>query len=192
MTSPSSAATPLADRAAWDGLLPALLDEDPDELLVTETLLERVDVVGELTGLVGGLADLLAQASAPATRRAYESDLAHFTGWAARYGLAALPAAPQTVALYLAAHEDSLRPATLIRRLSAIAVAHRSADLPAPTWHELVRRAVAAVRRKHGTRPAAKAALVTAQLAVICARLHQATLPAPVRDELPARRALGL
>jgi hypothetical protein len=96
VTSTSSAVTPRADRAAWDGLLPALLDDDPDELLVTEMLLERVDVVGELAGLVDGLAELLAQASALATRRAYESDLAHFTGWAARYGWAALPAAPQT------------------------------------------------------------------------------------------------
>ncbi len=92
--------TSVAGRAAWDGLLPALLDKDPDELLVAETLLERVDVVGELAALVDGLAELLAQASAPATRRAYEGDLARFTGWAARYRLAELPAAPQTVALY--------------------------------------------------------------------------------------------
>lgn len=136
------------------------------------------------------VAMLLEHASAPATRRAYEADLAHVTSWCTRYQLSALPATPQTVALYLTAHENALQPSTLLRRLSAIAVAHRGADLPSPTGHELVRRAVAAVRRKHGTRPAAKSALVTAQLSLICARLHELTIP-PASAELaalPARR----
>jgi len=49
-----------------------------------------------------------------------------------------------------------------------------------PSGHELVRRAVAARRRRHSTRPADKGALVTPQPAVICARLHaQTPTPAP-------------
>lgn len=42
-------------------------------------------------------------------------------------------------------------------RLSAITVRHRGAGLDSPTVHELVRRAVAGLRRKHGARPAALA-----------------------------------
>ena len=47
-------------------------------------------------------------------------------------------------------------------------------------------------RRKHGTRPGAKAALVTAQPAVICARLHaQTPTPAPQPTPGAQRRRTG-
>jgi hypothetical protein len=48
-------------------------------------------------------------ATAPNTRRAYDSDLKHFLAWGG-----ALPASPDIVARYLAAH------ATLARHLVAI------------------------------------------------------------------------
>jgi hypothetical protein len=61
-----------------------------------------------------------------------------------------------------------------------------------PSGHELVRCAVAGRRRKHGTRPGAKAALVTAQPAVICARLHaQTPTPAPQPTPGAQRRRTG-
>ena len=176
------------DLAPWVSLLPALVDNDPDELIVTESLLDVVDLNAELGALVEALADLLEHATAAATRRAYESDRAHFAGWASRLELATLPADPQTVALYLAAHENSLSSATLVRRLSAIAVAHREAGLSSPAGHELVRRAVAGIRKKHGARPSAKAALVTAQLATICAKLDQEGSASMPDNPLPARR----
>jgi hypothetical protein len=171
-------------------LLPAVLDDDPDERAVTDTLLDRVDLSAELEHLIDGLAELLTHATAAATRRAYESDFSHFSGWATAHGLSPLPASPHTVALYVTAHQDLLRPASLLRRLSAIAVAHRGGGYPSPSGHELVRRAVAGLRRKHGTRPAAKAALVTAQLAVICTRLHAQTIT-PATQETPGGRAGG-
>ena len=172
-----------------DGLLPAVFDDDPDERLVTDTLLERLDIAADLEALVEGLADLLEHASSPRTRRAYESDFTHFAGWAADHGRAELPAAPQTIALYITSQQHDLRPASLLRRLSAIAVRHRGAGYDSPTSHELVRRAVAGLRRKHGARPAAKLALVTAQLAVICARLQAEAEPPPLpADSLPARQ----
>lgn len=172
------------------GLLPAVLTDDPDERLVTDTLLDRVDIVADLEHLIDGLADLLEHATSPSTRRAYESDFAHFAGWARDHALVELPAMPQTIALYITAQQDTLRPASLLRRLSAIAVRHRGAGFDSPTSHELVRRAVAGLRRKHGARPAAKSALVTAQLAVICTRLHAATeTPSPSAEPVPARQA---
>lgn len=175
------------------GLLPAVFADDPDERLVTDTLLDRVDIVADLEHLIDGLADLLERAASPRTRRAYESDFAHFAGCAGAHGLTELPAMPQTIALYITAQQDSLRPASLLRRLSAIAVRHRGAGYDSPTSHELVRRAVAGLRRKHGARPAAKSALVTAQLAVICTRLHADTeLRSPGGDPLPPRQAQRL
>ncbi len=178
----------LADEVVA-GLLPAVLADEPDERVITDTLLDRVDLVNELERLVDGLAELLTHASAARTRRAYESDVAHFSAWVTTHRLAVMPAAPQTVALYLTAHQDQLRPSSLLRRLSAIAVAHRGGGHPSPTGHELVRRAVAALRRKHGTRPAAKAALVTAQLTVICTRLQEQETPTPTGPDIRARQA---
>lgn len=176
--------------AVLAGLLPAVFADDPDERLVTDTLLERVDLVAELEALVDGLADLLEHATSASTRRAYESDFAHFAGWAHAHALAELPALPQTVALYVTAQQDTLRPASLLRRLSAIAVRHRGAGYDSPTSHELVRRAVAGLRRKHGARPAAKSALVTAQLAVICTYLQAAAeAPNPAAEVTSGRVA---
>jgi hypothetical protein len=78
--------------------------------------------------VVADRAAILAEAArAEATRRAYRSDWAHFEGWCLGHGLEALPAAPETVGLYLTAHEASLSIATLTRRLSTIATAHRLA-----------------------------------------------------------------
>ncbi len=158
----------------WRDLLPAVLGEDVDEAAVTDALLDAVDLPAELGRLVTELADLLESSTAASTRRAYTSDWASFRQWTERHQLEALPAAPRTVALYVTAQQDRLRPATLLRRLSAINLAHRTASHPPPTGHELVRRAVAAVRRQHGGRPAGKSALVTAQLAAICSVLHTA------------------
>ncbi len=175
LTGPQTAGArnqPDPEARAWLRLLPAVLDDDPGEAPVTDALLEAVDLDVELAQLVEDLADLLEAATAAATRRAYAADWADFTDWAARYRLEVLPAEPRTVALYVTAHQDRLRPATLLRRLSAIAVAHRSGGHPSPAGHELVRRAVVGLRRKHGARPAGKSALVTAPLAVICTRLH--------------------
>jgi integrase len=180
--------TPTRD-STLDALLPALLVDDPEEQMVTDVLLSRVDVTARLEQLVDGLAALVQAATSPQTRRAYESDFAHFAAWTAAHGLTNLPAPPQTVALYIAAQQDQLRPASLVRRLSAIAVRHREAGYPPPTAHELVRRAVAGLRRRHNVRPAAKAALVTAQLSIICTELHRQTRP-PTVDRLSPRQAL--
>lgn len=176
------------DRTPWLQLLPAVLVDDPDEAAVTDALLDTVDLPADLAALVEQLADLLEQATSPGTRRAYATDWADFTDWAGRHRLTPMPAEPRTVALYVTAAQGRLRPATLLRRLSAIAVAHRQAGHPSPTRHELVRRAVAGVRRKHGARPAGKTALVTAPLVAICSRLHATeTLP----GQLTAAAALN-
>jgi hypothetical protein len=97
--------------------------------------------------------------------------------WAAAHGLAAL----HTVALYVTAQQDLLRPSPLLRQLAANAAGHRAAGTTPPRA-ELVRSAVAGLRRSRGSRPAAKSALVTARLTVICGALQAwATPPAPPR-----------
>ncbi len=64
-------------------------------------------------------------ATAPNTRRAYDSDLKHFLAWGG-----SLPANPDVVARYLAAHATIHVVATLARRLVAIRRAHALQSLP--------------------------------------------------------------
>lgn len=89
--------------------------------------------------------ELIAAATAANTRRAYESDLEHFIGWGG-----ALPATPQAVAAYIAAHANTLAVATLARRIIAIRRAHALNGLLDPTKAELVRLTVRGIRRLHG------------------------------------------
>ena len=77
--------------------------------------------------------EIASRARSANTIRAYQNDWSHFSSWCNASGLQALPALPRTAALYLAAHKDHYAMATLNRRLSAIAAAHRMADHPFDT-----------------------------------------------------------
>jgi site-specific recombinase XerD len=100
-------------------------------------------------------------ARAAATRRAYRSDWEHFDGWCAGHRLIARPATPGTVGLYLAAHEEMLAMATLTRRLSSIATAHRMAGHPMDTRHPAIRDVMRGLRRAKGTAQRHAEALTT-------------------------------
>src|SRR6516165_3746646 len=76
------------------------------------------------------------------TRRAYLSDLAHFESWGGR-----IPASAETVARYLAAHADTLRIATLVRRIASISKAHQARGAPNPIRSELVRTTLRGIKR---------------------------------------------
>lgn len=97
---------------------------------------------------------------APATRKAYRSDWRCFTGWCARHGLCPLPAAPETVALYIADLAETKTPATIRRRLATINQAHyhQGHDRPSrtalveATWEGICRRLGIAPTRKSPTR----------------------------------------
>jgi len=79
------------------------------------------------------------------TRRAYQSDLEHFTDWGGT-----IPASDFIVAEYLAAHAGMLAVATLQRRITTIAKAHTSQGLVSPTRSDLVRMTMRGIRRTHG------------------------------------------
>ena len=105
-------------------------------------------------------------ATAPSTRRAYDSDLRHFLAWGA-----SLPASPDFVARYLAAHATTHAVATLARHLVAIRRAHALRGLTDPVRSELVRLTFRGIRRAHG-RPQRRAAALTAErIAAIMASL---------------------
>ncbi len=85
-----------------------------------------------------------AASKAPATVRAYTSAWRAFGAWCRDRGLAALPAAPATLAAYLADRADPesgrpLKPVSLWQHAAAVAKAHKLAGLPRPALRRTTR-----------------------------------------------------
>ena len=108
--------------------------------------------------------DYARQAKSKNTRRAYASDWDDFARWCQPYGFVPLPARPETVALYLTALADALKPSTLGRRLATISQVHQAADHETPTTAAPVRLVWAGIRRAKGTEQQGKAPAVTAEI----------------------------
>ncbi len=108
----------------------------------------------EVRAAVEQAAGYAAGASAAATRRAYTADWTDWRRWCEAAGVAPLPTSPAVVGAYLAdmAHRG-LAVATIARRLSAIATAHRQAGHHLDIRHPAVRDVLKGIRRRHGTAP---------------------------------------
>lgn len=122
--------------------------------------------------LVERMTDYARAGRAPNTWRSYESDLRHFDAWCLSTGRLRFPAAPATVAAYLADHAGRLSVSTLRRRLSAISVLHQLADLPTPTAAGEVRAVWSGIRRTHGAAPRKARAVRTDVLEAMVAPLQ--------------------
>lgn len=105
----------------------------------------------DLDALAARAAGLAEDARSANTRRAYRSDWDHFARWCTALGFAFLPAEPMTVGSYLADHETRLSVATLTRRLSAIAVAHRMAGFLMDTRAPAIADVMQGLRNRHGS-----------------------------------------
>jgi integrase len=103
-------------------------------------------------------------ADAPATLRAYASDLANYKAWCERHGFEPIPAAPETVGAYLAAAGEGYALPTLRRRVAAIARACGVAGYPLDTKHPAIRETLRGIARKHGAPARRAAALTTAEI----------------------------
>ncbi|CAH2606109.1 Site-specific integrase (plasmid) [Rhodovastum atsumiense] len=120
---------------------------------------------GEVVGLDANAAaarDYAHASRAASTRRLYATDWARFQDWCAARGVPPLPAAPELVALFIAAEADTgIAPPTITRRLAAIAWAHQLAGQVAPQrapGGEVIREVMSGIRRSRGAPPARKAA----------------------------------
>ena len=83
-----------------------------DPRYATSPTTEFVEALSKAAGYLEG-------AKAGNTLRAYGADWRHFAGWCASQQVRALPAAPETLAAYLAANADRAKVSTLERRLNA-------------------------------------------------------------------------
>lgn len=144
------------------------------------TVQARTAAPGELTSHVElreAAQEFARAAKSPATRRAYASDLRDFDAWCAGQQRAPLPAEPATVALYVTHLARSGSAASTIqRRLAAISQVHQLAGhVPPPTADWEVRQVVQGIRRRLGTAPAQKEAVLTATLRRLVASCDPAT-----------------
>jgi hypothetical protein len=89
-------------------------------------------------------------ADAPATLRAYATDLANYRTWCDRHGFQPMPATPEVVGAYLAAAGEGYALPTLRRRVAAIARACGVAGQPLDTKHPAIRETLRGIGRKHG------------------------------------------
>lgn len=122
----------------------------------------------------------LKRSKAENTRRAHRADWADFSGWCGRYQRSPLPAAPDTVAYYLADRSQQLKTSTLQRRLATIAEAHRAGGHESPTKAAEVRLVWAGIRREKGTAQAHKKPTLTKHIREMVEHLPESVLG--VRD----------
>jgi site-specific recombinase XerD len=102
------------------------------------------------------------------TIRGYRSDWKQFERWCAERGISALPATPDSIAVYLSDRAGTLKTATLEHHLSAIAKAHKTAGHPSPVKdNALIAETLKGIKRVHGMAPVQKAPVLTDDLRVM-------------------------
>ena len=129
-----------------------------------------------LEGLAETARDYAKAAASENTRRAYASDWRHYTGWARRQGLPALPPDAQAIGLYIAAcasgaTDKSASVATIERRLSALMWNFTQRGEPFDRADRHVATVLAGVRRTHGRPPEQKEAVLPEDLLKMIATL---------------------
>jgi site-specific recombinase XerD len=108
--------------------------------------------------------DLAKAEKAASTRKAYGTDFRIFKAWCDARDVPALPAAPETVAAYLASQAGMSKASTLGRRVAAIRYAHKLAGLPLPTDAEGVKATMRGIRRTFSSTRVRKAPAVAGKM----------------------------
>ena len=99
------------------------------------------------------------------TARAYRGQWDAFARWCDAGALVAIPAAPGTVAAYLASMADNgKKAATIDSARAAIRKAHETAGLDDPSASVLFKQTLKGIRREKGTAPTQKAPVLTVDL----------------------------
>src|ERR1700693_4625317 len=92
--------------------------------------------------------EFIRASKADSTLRGYQSDWRHFVEWAQKRDICPLPAAPETVASYIAECAGHLKTGSIQRRLNAIAEAHKAVGLESPTSYGMVRHTQKGIKLK--------------------------------------------
>jgi site-specific recombinase XerD len=119
-----------------------------------------------LQPLVRKAVHFISMSRAENTLRAYRCDWKHFVAWCGQHGVASMPAAAATAAMYISDLAEAMKTTTVTRRLAAIAKAHQAAGFESPCSmkHAAVWETLAGIRREKGTLQNGKAPLMTRDL----------------------------
>jgi len=129
-----------------------------------------LEVIGPVTGGKGAdivppsldrAREFARQSKAENTLRGYRADWRDFCTWCESHALSPLPAAPETVAGYIAERAGRLKVGSIQRRLNAIAEAHKATGLDSPATAGMVRNTLKGIRRTLGTAARQKAPTLT-------------------------------
>ena len=145
--------------------------------------------------LAASVQDAIAASRAPRTLRLYAGAFRRWATWAETHGFAALPAAPEPIAGYLAHLAANRSVATARQAAAAIAHAHRSAGHPNPCESEGVRRTLAGIARQQAAAGKAvrQATAITGErLAAIRATIRSETRSASPSSRRRAARDIAL
>lgn len=108
--------------------------------------------------------EFVRQSKSKNTVSAYDSDWRHFSRWCDEHGFPSLPAAPETVALYLSDLSNTHKTSTVIRRVSSISQAHQMAGFESPSKSSKVRLVIAGIKRAKGTAAVRKSPVLVPDL----------------------------
>jgi integrase len=118
--------------------------------------------------LVASARGYASQAKAQRTRDLYRGAFQAFASWAQQQNVEALPAKPDTVALYLTAlAQEGRKVASITLALAGIAQAHKAAGLDSPRSTAVVREVMAGIRRALGVAQRQAAPVLVADLRAI-------------------------
>lgn len=99
------------------------------------------------------------------TRKGYRADFNLFREWCEARSLQWMPAFPEFISEYLTQEAiRGIKPATLVRRIAAIRMAHKAFKCPNPTEHDIVKTTMQGIRRAKSTAQNKKAPLTAERL----------------------------
>lgn len=108
--------------------------------------------------------DYIANAKSKNTRKSYRSDWNDFDRWCRSRGLTPMPASPETIVAYLIEKAETLKMATLDRRLVSIRQAHSMAGYPFDKGHVMIKETLKGIKNTHGKPQTAKAPILVEDL----------------------------
>ncbi|MBS7707815.1 site-specific integrase [Chelatococcus asaccharovorans] len=145
---------------------------------------ESAALPAHLERLAGRARDYVEVASSANTRRAYQSDWKHFSGWCRRQGLDPLPPSPQLVGLYITAcasgtvsgDKKANSVSTIERRLSSLCWNYAQRGTPLDRKDRHIATVLAGIRNTHAAPPRQKEAVLPEDIRAMLEMLDRGTL----------------